>query len=417
MLKAADYGYKLHKTMNSHVSKILVKYLESVNEDHRLAVLYLADGLLIKCNRKIGKKDKYRGLLKEKLPHIFELMKYNSEKDKKQLTKVLVKWRDFGIFSGNFISILAKKIAVELPTATNKEVKPKPPVLQKTPNVDGHSLLAVDPSKLAGITDVSVLQKAYEHLKSQNELLSKVMTTEHGNTKRIINEKQNESNKPWKRVRFDSNQNESFSPPEYQHYDKKPRFEQQHQQRNSWRPERPIQTDDRRTSGWNANNNRRNEPWNQGNNVGARNNSWNGRNEQKHDQGRPWENTPRPDEKLSARALHQQQIRMQVNKRNESNKFGTGSNNDGMGSRGVPKSNTWGEQRAAKPNVIPNGNSRAGGWGSFAKPNHVQNNFPRGPPTQNAPRPPTSSWGQPQPQQQNQTSNQQATNGWTSFKK
>lgn len=186
-------------------------------------ILYLIDGLLIKCNKKLGKKDKYRASFKEKLPNLFEKMVYASLKDKKQISKVLVKWRDFGVFSPNFVDILATKAVVDIPKTNKSVAKPEPerPIEKKTekrkqistPEIDAMSKLQAVLTN--NVTDTKVLEETLEFVKSQSKILTDALQNKNkppvsqhtaSRPNHVGPRPISDSDRDNKRVRFDSSQ-------------------------------------------------------------------------------------------------------------------------------------------------------------------------------------------------------------------
>uniref|UniRef100_A0A7S3LJT3 CID domain-containing protein n=1 Tax=Aplanochytrium stocchinoi TaxID=215587 RepID=A0A7S3LJT3_9STRA len=153
----AEYAYRCNnsKEKAAEVSKRLLKEVGSCGDSKRLCAIYVIDAVLGKCDRKLGKKSVYPRLLKAKLEDSFDLAAYCSADEKKQIVKVLSKWRSLGLFQESLINSWAQKATVVLPTDNDDASKSKD---KSTFKEDEKTVLRVD----SAISNTSFMSGTYE---------------------------------------------------------------------------------------------------------------------------------------------------------------------------------------------------------------------------------------------------------------
>ena len=88
--------------------------MRKCEDSKRLVSIYIIDSVIMRSHKKLG-NNSYPKLLQSHLSSVFELVSYASSRDKKQIGKVLGKFRDNKIYSESVVNEWARSARVSLP--------------------------------------------------------------------------------------------------------------------------------------------------------------------------------------------------------------------------------------------------------------------------------------------------------------
>eukprot|EP00924_Labyrinthula_sp_SR-Ha-C_P004708 augustus_masked-scaffold_1-processed-gene-8.57-mRNA-1 protein AED:1.00 eAED:1.00 QI:0/-1/0/0/-1/1/1/0/378 len=139
-------AYKLPSETTKSSIAYFAKTISRVTNENALALLYAADALISRFfqkrdsslfnssgeYRRDTSEDKRHTIgsrwvkgIEQSLEHLMGTLKYSGSQEKKQLVKVLVKWRDFGAFKIGAVVKFTNLASVNLPEQTSRQEKPK----------------------------------------------------------------------------------------------------------------------------------------------------------------------------------------------------------------------------------------------------------------------------------------------------